>query len=143
MLIHQIQVSEGASTPSVVLNSRTVSTVIVDRSCSSGIKLDSTGVLFTIQSNGGFSAISGEWLNNGTASNFYVRHNITSGTLETDPTENVWNQLSSDRTYINLSNIQNISKTTQVFFEVSSDANGTTIVASANMTFTSERVSLD
>ena len=137
MLVHQVQETEGVGNDTVTLNDRTVVQAGFSGTIHSGIQLNSSGVLFTYQANGGTSQISGEWLVRGTASTFFVQRTITDGTLETDAGAGFL-QLNSSRNYINEKSTTG-SKSTTVFFEISSDAGGTTIVATATMTFVSER----
>ena len=68
-----------------------------------------------------------------------MQRTIISGTLETDAGAGFL-QLSGTRSYINEKSTLGI-KTTVVFFEISSDASGTPLVATATMTFISERES--
>lgn len=138
MLVHQTQTSEGAVIDTVVLGNRNVTNFRAVLPCESGIKLDSDGILYTVQNDGGFSAIIGEWLVSGTASTFYVEHTILDGTLETDPGPGFL-QLNVDRIYINLKSSEG-TKITTVFFEISSDASGTPVVATATMTFSSTKI---
>ncbi len=140
MLVHQIQDSEGSQGNTVVLNDRTVSRFTNGTVCHSGIKLGNDGVLSLIQSGGGFSAVGGEWLVVGSVASFYVRHQIISGTLETEPTENVWNQLTTNRIYDNIQTSIGQSDAT-VLFEIAEDAGGASILATATMTFQSENSS--
>jgi len=135
MLAHMTQTSEGAGVAGVKITDRSVANSRDTGTCHSGIKLGSDGVLYKLQSNGGFSSVSGEWLVTGTASNFYAQHTIISGTLEVGPASG-WNQLSVDLTYDNQKS-SNGTKETEVFFEISSDVSGTPVVGSATMFFIS------
>lgn len=135
MLVHQNQESEGTVSDTVTLTDRTVENTSDEAPVSSGIQLNSSGVLFTYQPNGGLSQITGEWLVSGSASGFFVQRTITVGTLETDPGAGFL-QLNTTRDYVNLKST-NGSKTTTVFFEISSDVSGVPIVATATMTFKS------
>jgi hypothetical protein len=139
VLAHMTQASEGAGVAGVNITNRTVSNVRASGTCHSGIVLGLNGILSTIQGNGGSSAISGQWLNTGTASGFYVQHTIISGTLDSSsPTESVWNQLNANRIYDNEKASAGL-KTTVVFFEISSDVSGSPVVDTATMTFVSEQ----
>lgn len=135
--MHQTWDTEGTGAATVILKDRTISNFRTSGTCHSGIKLGLNGILSTIQNDGGFSAIIGEWLVNGTAANFYVQRTIISGTLEVD-TGAGFLQLNADRTYDNQKSSAGI-KTTVVFFEISSDVSGVPIVATATMTFESEQ----
>lgn len=135
MLVHQTQISEGTVADSVKVTDRNVVGVREFGTCHSGIRLGSDGVLSTIQANGGFSAISGEWLISGAASGFFVQRTILSGTLESDAGTGFL-QLNANRDYDNQKSSAG-TKITEVFFEFSSDASGTPIVDTATMTFTS------
>lgn len=137
MLVHQNQTSEGTVSANVKLNDRIVSNVIFDATCHSGIKTGGGGVLSTIQANGGFSAISGEWLISGTPAAFFIQRTITEGTLEVDPGTGFL-QMNTDRIYDNQKSTIGV-KTTKVFFEISSDVSGVPVIDTADMTFTSER----
>ena len=140
MLIHQIMSTEGApATSNVKLSSRTVSRFRVDLNCHSGIRTGGTGILFLIQATGGFSSVSGEWLINGSAADFFIKRTIISGSLEVDPGPGFL-QMNTTRTYDNLKSSVGV-KTTEVFFEISSDVSGVPIVDNATMTFISERES--
>ena len=140
MLIRHPMDSDGDGLPSVRLTDRIVDNSNPSSTCHSGVDFSSTGVLCTIQANGGFSAVMNEWLNSGSASGFYLQRTILSGTLGVDAGAG-WLQLSTSRTYDN----QKVSagiKTTEVFFELSSDVSGTPLVATATMTFISEQGTL-
>jgi len=140
MLVHQSwasEATEGAGVPSVKITNRTVFNVRISGTCHSGIKLGLDGVLSTLQADGGFSAISGEWLLTGSASSFFVQRTIISGTLEVDPGTGFL-QLNADRIYDNQKATQGI-KTTEIFFEIADDGVGTTILDTATMTFLSEQ----
>ena len=138
MLVHMKQESEGAGVDAVKLSGRLVSNFAFGHACHSGILLGSTGVLFTIQENGGFSAVSGEWLVVGDSADFYVQRTITSGTLQTDPGTGFL-QLNTSKTYDNIQTAQFQTKTTVVYFEISSNASGSPVIADATMTFASNR----
>lgn len=137
MLIHQNYTSEGSAPAAVHVTDRTVDNeLFFGGACHSGIKLGSDGVLSTIQNNGGFSAIIGEWLLSGGAAGFFVQRTIISGTLEVDPGGGFL-QLNADRTYDNQSTTG--TKITEVFFEFSSDIGGTPIVATVTHIYISTR----
>ena len=125
----------GAAADTVNITDRFVSGILTSGTCHSGIRFSSDGVLLTIQNNGGFSSVSGEWLVTGTASGFYVQRTIISGTLEVDAGTG-WLQLNANRTYDNQKSSAGL-KTTVVFFEVSSDMSGVPVVDTATMTFAS------
>jgi len=137
MLLRRIHDTDGVAANNVKITDRTVLGIRISGTCHSGIRLGSDGVLSTIQGNGGFSAISGEWLVTGSASGFFVQRTIVSGTLEVDPGTGFL-QLNADRTYDNQKSSAG-TKTTEVFFEISSDVSGTPIVDTATMTFISEQ----
>lgn len=137
MLVHMNQESEGVSIDSVKLTPRTVENSRVLSTCHSGISLGSNGVLSLIQSNGGFSQITGEWLIVGNAADFFVQATIISGTLKVDPSTFGFLRLITTRTYDNVSSDVGVRKSTRVFFQIASDAGGTNIVAQATMTFVS------
>ncbi len=135
MLVHQIQTSEGSVSASVNLEDRTITGFGESGTIHSGIETGSDGVLSKIQANGGLSAISGEWLLSGAASGFYIQRTILSGTLEVDAGAG-WLQMNTNRTYDNQkASVGN--KTTEVFFEISSDVSGVPVVDTATMTFNS------
>jgi len=135
MIIHQLYSTAGTAAPAIKVSSRTVSNTVTGGTCHSGVKFGLNGVLSTLQNNGGNSAVTGEWLVVGTASDFYVQRTIVSGTLQVDPGPGFL-QLNVDRIYDNQQTSVGI-KVTVVDFEVASDAEGTTIVATATMTFSS------
>jgi len=137
MLVHQTWDSEGPGVASVNITDRTVSNFRPGGTAHSGVKLDLAGVLSTINAQGGFSAVSGEWLLSGSASSFFVQRTIISGTLEVDPGTGFL-QLNADRIYDNQKESAGI-KTTVVFFEIADDGIGTTIFDTATMTFISEQ----
>ena len=129
MLTHQTWQSEGAGVDTVNIASTTLFNSRISGTCHAGVSLGSDGVLSHIQSNGGFSAIIGQWLVNGTASDFFVQRTIVSGTLQVDPGAGFL-QLNVDRTYDNQRTGPGIS-TTELFLEVSSDISGVPIVETA------------
>ncbi len=137
MLVHQTQTSEGSVSGAVKVTNRTIDNESIIGTCHSGIRLASSGVLFDIQANGGFSSVSGEWLVTGTASDFYVQHTIISGTLEDEPGAG-FIQLNANRDYDNQKSSEG-TKTTEVFFEFSSDVSGVPIVDTATLTFISRQ----
>lgn len=137
MLVHQHQDSEGAVPPSVKLTSRNVFNSSDSGTVHSGIKLGLSGAASTIQFNGGFSAIIGEWLLSGASSDFFVQRTIISGTLEVDP-GNGFLAMSTDRIYDNQKSSFG-EKTTEVFFEISSDISGVPVIETATMTFISDK----
>ena len=140
MLIHHPMDTDGAPSSSAVkLNSRTVDNFIVDETCHSGLRTLTTGVAQTIQANGGFSAIIGEWLLTGPSSDFFMKRTIISGALEVDSgSGGGFVQMNNTLTYDNQKASVGI-KTTVVFFEISSDMSGSPIVDTATMTFISEQ----
>ena len=137
MLVHQIQDSEGIVLQGVKLTNRTILGFRFSGICHAGIRLGSFGVLSKIQSDGGFSAISGEWLLSGSAADFFVERTIISGTLQVDPGPGFL-QLSVNRDYDNQKLTAGV-KTTVVSFRVSSDVSGTPVLAAATMTFICEQ----
>jgi len=139
MLVHQNYTSEGSVSPSVKMSDRDVDGLDITGTVHSGIKTGSDGVLSTIQSNGGFSAVSGEWLLSGASSGFWIQRTILSGTLEID-TGGGFKIMNVDRVYDNQKASVGV-KVTEVFFEISTDASGIPVVESATMTFTSLRES--
>lgn len=142
MLLHQIYATEGIGNDAVKLGSVRLIRLSVRGPANSGIQLGSTGILSYRQSNGGLSQISGQWLIFGNSSTFYVQRTIlknddgTLGTLETDAGDGFL-QLSTTRTYTNIKSTIGV-KTTEVFFEIASDASGVPVVATATMIFISE-----
>ena len=136
MLVHQIHETEGIGNDNVKLLSIELFRLSVSGPTSSGIRLGSNGVLSYYQSNGGLSAISGQWLIFGDPSTFYVQRTILNGTLETDPGAGFL-QLNTNRDYINLMALMGL-KTTEVFFEISDDISGVPVIETATMTFNSE-----
>lgn len=133
MLVHQAWDSEGAAVDSVTITDRTVSNSLESGTCHAGVKLASDGVLSTIQANGGFSVVSGEWLLSGSASTFFVKRTIITGTLEVDPGTGFL-QLNADRIYDNQKASAGFKSTT-IFLEISSDVSGTPILDTATMIF--------
>lgn len=137
MLVHQSQTSEGTVPDAVNITDRTVSNFRASGTCHAGVRVGLNGVLSRIQSNGGFSAISGEWLVTGTASGFFVQRTIISGTLEDDPGAGFL-QCNANRDYDNQKSSQG-TKTTVIFLEFSSDVSGSPIVGTATLTFIAEQ----
>ncbi len=137
MLLRRIHDTDGAPLANVNITDRNIRNSIGSGTCHSGVSFGSDGVLSKIQANGGFSAISGQWLVTGAASTFFVQRTILSGTLEVDPGTGFL-QLNSTRTYDNQKSSAG-EKITEVFFEVSSDVSGVPIVDTATMTFTSDQ----
>ncbi len=136
MLVYQNHGSQGSAGNAVKLTSRSYnSATLFTGPCSSGLKFGLNGVLSKIQANGGFSAVSGEWLLAGVSSAFWIQRTIISGTLETDSGDGFL-VMSTDRTYENLLSVPG-TKVTEVFFEISSDSSGVPVVETATMTFTS------
>lgn len=132
MLIHQNQESDGVVTEATNLTTRTVFNTVTTGECSSGIVLDNAGVAFTKNANNSNSQITGEWLIAGTPANFYVQRTVIQGTLTSDPGGGFL-QLNATRTY-SIKQLSTGSKTTIIFLEISDDAGGTNIVASATIT---------
>ena len=132
MLISQYEASEGAVTAATHLTTRTVFNTVTTGECFSGIVLDNAGVAFTKNADDGNSQITGEWLIAGTPANFYVQRTVTSGSLTTDPGAGFL-QLNVTRTY-SIRQIGTGDRTTKILLEISDDAGGTNIVASATIT---------
>lgn len=121
---------------SVTMTSRSISTFRVGEVCYSGVQFGSNGTLYAIQNNSGTSAIIGQWLVNGTASDFYVSMTINSGTLDTNAGAGPL-QLNANRLYrINQSMIG--VKTTTITCTISDDASGSPILSAATFTFIAE-----
>ncbi len=137
MLTHQTWQSEGVGVDTVNIVSTTIDNALESGTCHSGVSLDNDGVLLHIQANGGASAIVGQWLVNGTASDFFVQRTIISGTLQVDPGAGFL-QLNVNRTYDSQRSTAGI-KTTVIFLEVSSDISGVPIVATADFTLICEQ----
>lgn len=137
MLVHQSHTSEGTGSDTVKISDRTILNSRESGTCHSGIRFGSDGILYKIQAEGGVSAISGQWLVLGTASGFYVQRTIISGSLEDDEGTG-WLQINADRDYDNQKSSAGV-KTTEVFFEVSSDVSGVPVVDTATMTFVSDQ----
>ena len=136
MLIHQNHTSEGSVNPAVKVKSRTfTSEGIFTPAVYSGLRFGSDGVLSKVQANDGLSAISGEWLISGAASDFWCQRTVISGTLEVDAGSGFINMAVN----LNYKNIKSSvgTKTTVVFFEISNDASGVPIVETATITFVS------
>ena len=140
MLVHQTQESEGVVPDSVNITDRTISGARDSGTCHSGVRFGASGVLSRIQPNGGFSAISGEWLVTGDPTGFYLQRTLISGTLEVDAGAGFL-QLNTNRDYDNQKSSAG-QKTTEVFFEISSDVSGVPVVDTATMTFNSEQGTL-
>ncbi len=140
MIMHVHKTTEGSASAFVTITDRTVSNGRLSETCHSGIRLGSDGILYEIQANGGFSAVSGEWLITGTASTFYVQRTILSGTLEVDPGTGFL-QCNTDRDYDNQRSALGV-KTTEIFLEISSDVSGVPVVDTATYFFESEQGSL-
>ena len=137
MLVHMNQESEGTSIDAVNLTSRLIDNSRILGTCHSGISLGSNGVLSIFQPNGGLSQVTGEWLLVGNAADFFVKATIVSGTLLVDPSDFGFQQLSTTRSYDNVSSALRVLKSTRVFFQIASDVDGDTIVDQATMTFNS------
>jgi len=137
MLISQYWGSLGVASDTVNIVDFELSNARDSGICHSGVKFGLNGVLSAIQPNGGFSVRQGEWLVSGTASTFFVKRTIISGTLEVDAGAGFL-QLNAARIYANHQASAG-SKTTVVFFELSSDMTGVPIVDTATMTFISEQ----
>ncbi len=137
MLVHQTQESEGSVAAFVNVTDRSINSARASGTCHSGIRVGSDGILYKIQANGGFSAISGEWLPVGIPANFYVQKTILSGTLEVDPGAGFL-QCNTNRDYDNQKSSAG-TKVTEIFLEFSSDVSGVPIVDTATYTFTSEQ----
>ncbi len=135
MLVHQTQESEGVVSDTVTLTDKDITRLASSGTVNSGIQLNSSGVEFLYQANGGLSQVTGEWLVSGSAATFFVQRTILEGTLETDPGAGFL-QLNVTRDYINKKSSTG-PKVTTIFLEISSDVSGTPIVASATMKFTS------
>lgn len=138
MITHQHHTSEGTVADFVNITDRTINNFRLSGTCHSGVRFGSSGVLSKRQANDGLSAISGQWLGQGTASGFFVQHTIISGTLEVDPAVATFNQLNVNREYDNQKSSEG-EKTTVVFFELSSDVSGVPLLDTATMTFISRQ----
>lgn len=137
MLLRRIHDTDGAVADFVNITDRTISNARDSGTCHSGVRFGASGVLSKIQPNGGFSAISGEWLGSGTASGFYLQRTLISGTLEVDAGTGFL-QLNTNRDYDNQKSSAG-TKITEVFFEISSDVSGVPVVDTATMIFESEQ----
>jgi len=135
MLVHQSWETEVVASASVKLKDRTVANTSLTGPVHSGIRTGSDGVLSLIQANGGFSAVSGEWLLSGLSSAFWIQRTILVGTLEVDPGAGFL-QMNTNRTYDNQIAVVG-TKGTIVFFEISSSVGGTPVIETATMTFNS------
>lgn len=140
MLVHQSHTSEGSVSAFVNVTDRTISNGRESGTCHSGVRVGSGGVLFAIQANGGFSAISGEWLPVGTPANFFVASTILSGTLEVDA-GSTFVVCSTNRDYDNQKTSAGL-KISTVLLTFSSDVSGVPIVGTATYTFESEQGTL-
>lgn len=140
MITHQNHTSEGTVAAFVNITDRSVSGFRESGTCHSGIRVGLGGVLFKIQPNGGFSAISGEWLPVGTPANFFVASTIISGTLEVDA-GSTFVVCSTNRDYDNQKTSSG-TKISSVLLTFSDDVSGVPIVATATFTFTSEQGTL-
>lgn len=137
MLVHQIQDSEGVVAQGVHLTNRNILGFRLSGICHAGIRFGSDGVLYKIQSNGGFSAIIGQWLLSGSSSSFWVERTIQSGTIEVDAGAGFL-IMSSNRDYDSQLAVAGVKEAT-VSFKISSDSGGVTIVAEATMNFSNEQ----
>lgn len=134
MLIYQHR--GGSAGNAVKLLSRTYnSATLFTGPCHSGLKFGLNGVLSKIQGNGGYSAVSGEWLLSGVSSAFWLQRTLISGTLEVDSGAGFL-AMSSDLEFRNTISVPG-TKETEIYFEIASDSGGATIVATATMTFVS------
>lgn len=88
--------------------------------CKSGIKIDSDGNIYKMQSNGGWSN-AGQWLLYGTASSFNVSRTIESGSLTVDAGAGPL-ALSADREYSISNTTWNTTK--QAIITLTLDAGG-------------------
>jgi len=138
MLLRHIRGTDGAVSDFVNITDRTINNFRISGTCHSGVRFGTSGVLSKRQANDGLSAIFGEWLGQGTGSGFFVHHTIVSGALEVDPAELTWNQLNVDRDYDNQLASEG-TKTTVVFFQLSSDVSGVPLLDTATMTFISRQ----
>lgn len=130
---HQIHSSEGDPGDTVVLTDLTIINLTVGGTCSAGIKVDADRTLYRQQANGGWSAISGEWLMRGVSSDFYVSMSVDSGSLTLDAGAGPL-QLNTDRIY-NLDQVGIGSSTVTITLSISDDVSGSPVVASAQFTF--------
>ncbi len=136
-LIHGLRESEGAGIDTVNITDRTILNSRDSGVCHSGIRVGSNGVLYRIQANGGFSALSGQWLVNGTASDFYMQRTILSGTLEVDAGAG-WIQCNVNRDFDNQQATAG-NKMASIFVEISNDMSGVPVLDSATFEFESEQ----
>jgi len=136
MLQHIHSGSEGVAGGVVSIVSQTISRFRMDQTCYSGIMFGSDGVLYAIQNNTGTSAIIGQWLVNGTPSDFYVSRMINSGTLNTDAGAGPL-QLNAARLY-RISRSITGAKTTIITCQLSDDVSGLPILDSATFTLIAE-----
>ncbi len=136
-LLSETQGSSGPGISGVSIVNRIVQNSLVFIPTHSGVRLGLDGQLSTINAFGGINPIAGEWLITGSAAAFFVKRTIVSGTLEVDAGAGFL-QLNADRTYENIKASAG-TKTTEVFFEFSSDASGTPVVASATLILISQQ----
>lgn len=137
MIVHQNHTSEGSVSAFVHITDRNIVNARDSGTCHSGVRVGVGGVLFAIQPNGGFSAISGEWLPVGTPANFFVASTVISGTLE-DDAGSTFVQCDANRDYDNQKTSAGL-KSTSVLLTFSTDVSGVPIVATATFTFVSEQ----
>lgn len=137
MLLRRIHDTDGTASAFVNITDRSITNFREEGTCHSGVRVGSSGVLFSIQANGGFSSISGEWLGSGSAAGFFVQRTILSGTLEVDPGTGFL-QCNVNRDYDNQKSSAGV-KVTEIFLEFSSDVSGVPIVDTATLIFTSDQ----
>jgi hypothetical protein len=101
--------------------------VLVGSECYAGVKFDADGVIYSMQSNGGWSSV-GSWLLSGVNTAFWVTSVIDSGALGTDAGRGPL-AMSTDREFSVLEEVYGQTDDAQVSFEISTDVSGTPIVA--------------
>jgi len=136
MLQHIHHDTEGQAGDVVTLTSRVIPRIRINQPCSSGIQFGADGILYLIQNNGGTSAVIGEWLANGVASDFYVSRTIDSGTLVVDAGAGPL-QLNANRGYQILRSTIGIDEAT-ITCTLSNDISGLPILATATYDFKAE-----
>lgn len=89
----------------------------------SGVRFGADGNIYKLQSSGGYSVV-GQWLLNGTASDYYVARTVVTGSLVSDSGNDV--QLNTDRTYYVTDTTANGSSVqASVSFSITNSGGGT------------------
>lgn len=141
MLVNQVQDTFGSSGLSVNLQTQSFLSQASSGTVFNGLELNSNGIASRVTQPGGTSQLSGQWLVTGLNTNYWVRYNIVSGTLNaaTPPTENTWVPMTSTYDFQNSLSTPDVISTV-VFYEFATDSGGVNIILDATHTYVTAKL---